>query len=363
VRAFGKVRPPALVALAWVAALAALGLASGEARAEVQPLRVDYEAHEGCAAGDVFLGEVLARTSRARAAADGEPALEVRVRITRHEPKSVGRLVLWKSSGARAREVESDDCGDVVSALALITALALDPDAASQPRPAASASPAAPPPEPAAPPSSPPAPDAWAMPVAPIPAPRPAQPPRLRPPPAPPAALPRVWVVGAHASAAFAVTPRPLLGGGLFAERLWGGVRGVSARLGLELATTGSFDAGPGGVTFLRGAARLEGCPFFRPRQWLALGACLGAEVGFLRGEGLRRGALASVEAATVPWAGLGLLPRAAIGVGERAVVGVGVGPTFPLVRRAFVFERPDYTIHAVPDVTWTARLEAGVRF
>lgn len=154
-----------------------------------------------------------------------------------------------------------------------------------------------------------------------------------------------------------------MFGGGLSAERIWGGTAGVSARLSVEMASTGSFDIGPGGAAFLRGVGRVEGCPFLRPARWLAAGACLGAEVGFLRGEGLPRGTIAAVEEATVPWAGLGLAPRVAADLGERAVLGLEGGPTFSLVRRSFVFERPDFTIHEVPAVTWSVRVGVGVRF
>jgi hypothetical protein len=347
------------------AVIAAVVLASGEAGAETRPLRVEYEAHEGCPVGDAFLDEVLARTSRARAAAPGEPALEVWVRIDRRDRRSTGRLVLWKSGSARAREVEDGDCRDVVSALALITALALDPNAGARPRSVPHAAPAPPPsgpqtPAPRPPPSAPPAPGLSTVPLVPIPTPWPRHRP-VEPGPAPPPR--RSWVVGAHVSAAFEVTPRPLLGGGLSAERIWGGTAGASARLSLELASTGSFDIGPGGVLFLRGVGRVEGCPFLRPTRWLAVTACLGAEVGFLRGEGLRRGTIATVEEATVPWAGLGLLPRVAADLGDRGVLGLEGGPTFPLVRRSFVFERPDFTIHDLPAVTWSARLGVGVRF
>jgi len=361
--------------LAAGAAFAAVALAPWEARAQARPLRIDYEAHEGFPGGAAFLEQVLARTNRARAAVLDEPALDVWVRITRGPPRgdgtagSAGRLVLWKSSGARAREVDSDECRDVVTALALITALAIDPNAASPRQSVASDPPAPSGIVPGLAPSIPvpPVPTSPRIPTSLRPTP-PLQATFLPPPPPRPERTSRSgrWVLGGHASVAFAVTPRPLIGGGLFVERAWAygsGPWGGSVRLVLELATTGSFDIGPGGVNFLRGGGRFDGCPFARPARWLALGVCLGADAGFLRGEGLRRGSIATAEAATVPWVALGVLPRVAVEAGRFALFAVEGGPTFPLVRRSFVFERPDYTIHEVPAVTGELRVGAGIRF
>lgn len=50
-------------------------LTGADARAEVQPLRITYEAHEGCPSAKAFLRELTQRTSRARAAAPDEAAL------------------------------------------------------------------------------------------------------------------------------------------------------------------------------------------------------------------------------------------------------------------------------------------------
>ena len=54
---------------------------------------------------------------------------------------------------------------------------------------------------------------------------------------------------------------------------------------------------------------------------------------------------------------------RVALDVGSSAVVALEGGPAFPLVRRSFVFEQPDFTIHEVPAVTGELRLDAGIRF
>ncbi|WP_433934306.1 hypothetical protein AB3662_07295 [Sorangium cellulosum] len=386
--------PRRLVAVAVLAG----ALAGADARAEVQPLRITYEAHEGCPSAEAFLRELTQRTSRARAATPDEAALEVHVRITRSAGATRGRISLGAGEGARVREVGSATCAEVVAALALITALRVDPTASADPQPPAAAPRSTEDPAPggAAPrggaadptgaaeaaageaPGSPSPPRAAAPPPAATLA-SPAEVARAAPAPArPPSPADRVflgsprqplpeerrWALGLHASAAYGVTPLALLGGGPFIELRAGAGLGVSLRGAVELAATGVVDAGPGGARFTRGIARLDACAdLFRPARWLALAPCVGAEGGFLRGAGLVGGTIAEAEQATVPWASLGLLARATASLGARVRVDVQGGPQFPLVRRSFVFESPAHLIHEVPAVTWTLRAGAGLSF
>jgi hypothetical protein len=107
-------------------AMAAAALWAAEARGEPPPIRVDYLAHEGCPAADVFLDEIHWRTLLARVAEPGEEALLVQARVTRRGVVSSGRLSLGEG---KARTIEGPSCDEVVSALALITALAIAPAA------------------------------------------------------------------------------------------------------------------------------------------------------------------------------------------------------------------------------------------
>lgn len=350
-----------------MAALAVGALISAEARAQTQPIRIDYQTHEGCPDAAAFLDEITRRTSLPRVAAPGEQALEVEVRIAQRDTGSVGRIVLRTSGSARARSVDGGTCGEVVSALALITALAVDPRAAP------SLSPGAPAPTPPAPDAPAPAPLNAPPQPAPLGAPSgatpflsPTAPPFRSWPTAPtaPPPTPAIWALGARAAASFAVAPRPLFGGGLFVERRSEAGIEPAIRLSFELSATGSFDVGPGGVSFVRGIGRIDGCVFaWRPARRVRLVPCAGAEGGFLLGEGIRRGQIVKVNQAVVPWLGIGILPRLAIDVGVAGFLEAQGGPVFPLVRRTFHFANPEVRIHEVPPVTATATLGLGFHF
>ena len=125
------------------APLAEIEPSPAAAKSEIEPIRVHYAAHAGCPDGESFVAQLLARTPRARPAADDELARTFVVRISAQGTGSRGVLTLsGAESDEAAREVSARRCGDVVSALALIAALIVDPDA--------STSPLAPPPAPAA---------------------------------------------------------------------------------------------------------------------------------------------------------------------------------------------------------------------
>src|ERR1700753_813809 len=102
--------------------------------AEPVPIRVDYTAPEGCPTAQDFLGEVAARTSLARLAAPEERATALTLTIREVEGGNKGTLRFAPPEGAASsRDVSAADCGQVVSALALMTALAIDPDASTEP--------------------------------------------------------------------------------------------------------------------------------------------------------------------------------------------------------------------------------------
>jgi hypothetical protein len=355
-----------------------VALIARDGRAAVQPVRVDYEAHEGCPSVAVFLEELTSRTRLARAARPASPdedALDVRVRITRKGDGSNGKITLSKEGDARAREVDGATCHEVVAALALITALKIDPEASLAPRPRGSEAPSpilndVPESAPEAPRVSPP-PAVAPAPPTPLASRPPVTPPPRRPAssasiaePSPPSPATLRTTLGVHVSAAFLVAPRGLLGGGPFVELQTDLGLGASFRFAAEVTTTGALDFGLGVARFTRGVVRLDACPaLISAARWLTLAPCLGADGGFLRGEGLPGGLITEVKQATVPWASLGLLGSATFGLGSLLRIDVRGGPQFPLVRRSFIFERPEVVIYDVSPVTFTLHLGAGLSF
>jgi hypothetical protein len=356
--------PSGLRGVATAVAATAL-VATAAAHADSPPLRIDYQAHAACPDAAALVDEITRRTPLARFATASEAALEVRARITiTRRGESRGHLAIGAGAGRVVRDIASASCEEIVSAFALITALAIDPNASTAPRP---------PPLPPSPPEPPP-------PAAPLPPqaslaralhPGAALPPGdlLAPPlPVVPALEPAraargLWIVGARASASFDVAPRPLLGGGIVVERAFDAGAHASLSLGVELAQTGDFTVGPAGASFWQATVRVEGCAFGqRPRPHLLFVPCVRAEGGALGGAGIPGGALTTVQKALVPWLGVGFAPRVAADIG-RVVVELSGGPTFPLVRRIFRFDSPDYLIHEVPPVVWSIGFGAGVRF
>lgn len=343
-------------------AAAAITLAATRAaHAESPPLRLDYRAHVGCPDAVVLIDEIASRTPRARFATPSESALTVEARITRRGGESRGHLVIGAGRDRVVRDIASASCDEIVSAFALITALAIDPNASTTPLAPAPPAPPTPPPPPApVPPLRPPragptlpTADVFALPLPVWPAPLPE---RAVPPPG-------FWILGARGGAALAVAPRPLVGGGLFVERAFDAEARASLTLAAELAATGDFTVGPAGAAFWQAALRVDGCAF--GRRFLArfgLVPCARAEGGAVGGAGIPGGALTQVQKAVVPWFGIGFAPRISVDL-ARVIVELQGGPTFPLVRRSFRFDSPDYVIHDVPPVVWSVGLGAGVRF
>ncbi len=125
-------------------ALAAAGALGGAGRAlaqqpELSGVRLDYQADARCPSrllsSDVFIAEVHGRSPRIRISADASRSLVVRIaRVpsVRGASKLAGRIELHEPDGTTTeRSVAGASCEEVVSALGLVAALALDPTASS----------------------------------------------------------------------------------------------------------------------------------------------------------------------------------------------------------------------------------------
>ena len=139
--------------------LLALGWAATAAPAPI-PLRIEFEAPSGCSSAESFYAGVRARTDRVRRAEATETGVHLRVRLTRRTTDVHGELRGFDERGeTETRSVNGESCEEVVEALSLTAALALDPNArfapsAAPPTPEDTASPESGPPPSAQPPET-----------------------------------------------------------------------------------------------------------------------------------------------------------------------------------------------------------------
>src|SRR6185312_10683248 len=113
--------------IGWTAA-ALVGIAAWakDSRAG-EPVRVAYHEERGCPNQAQFLAILRGRTANFRPAAGGEAARRFDVSVTSSAGASRGVVRITGIDGAESvREVTGPTCAGVVSALALIVALAVD---------------------------------------------------------------------------------------------------------------------------------------------------------------------------------------------------------------------------------------------
>ncbi|HEY3594464.1 MAG TPA: hypothetical protein VGL13_11340 [Polyangiaceae bacterium] len=102
-----------------------LGVATSPAQATV--IRINYDAAAGCPGADSFFRGIHSRVESVRLAAPGEDALRVTVKLAPGEPGNIaGELRIAGPQGATVRTMEGGTCDQVVDALSLTAALALD---------------------------------------------------------------------------------------------------------------------------------------------------------------------------------------------------------------------------------------------
>jgi hypothetical protein len=123
------------------------------------PFRVESLPGATCPSGDPFATQLLRRTDRIREAVGDERALVFRLEVTHAKSRTSGRLTVRELDGSELeRDVAGADCEEVVSAMVLIAAILVDPNASLEPLPSPEPpkpAPTAPPRAPAAPPSVP----------------------------------------------------------------------------------------------------------------------------------------------------------------------------------------------------------------
>ncbi|HXK18802.1 MAG TPA: hypothetical protein VNG33_13420 [Polyangiaceae bacterium] len=319
-----------------------------------EQVQLQYVSGQGCPSRSAFVDEVAARIRRPIEWVETKPAFLISVTLEQTDARATGRLeVVHSGSEPTRREFTASQCSEVSSALALVTALTLDPNARTEPLPPPSA-PAAEAPPPAPAPAAPP--------VAPSP---PAPPPARRAeisPPAPTSAReksgyvawlgPASGVAGGYASA-----PLVTFGLSLGARVASMGPLAPSLQLTPLYGKTGATGPSAAGGTFAWAMARLEACPSQFPlAASLALVPCAAGEVGRLSA----RGSGAQIEPVSQDrwWVAGGVTLSLHLALG-RWFARLGGQALLPATRDEFVFFNPDRSVHQATFV-YGATLSVG---
>jgi hypothetical protein len=328
----------------------------GATTAETEPVVLTFDAPPGCPSAAQFLQELALRTERARLAAPGEVARRFVASVGVTAAGSSGRLEIQGTDGAVARrEVTGHDCVEVTSALTLVAALAIDPQASLMPRAELLAGTTV------APEASP------VFPMQAVPAPDVAAPPWQRPedPTAPRAATP-VWSLGAALGSLVGAMPSVALGGGAFVGFAPDADDPLvpSFRVGALAEFASPSFAGGIGADVSWWVSRLEACPL-RPRlaSTFAVELCAAVDAGVFHSIG--RG-LDHTEGATRGWLAPGAEARLVWAPAVGPFVEIGGGAVVPVRRYPLYYQAPgapETGVWEMPRVAGTLALRAGWGF
>jgi hypothetical protein len=337
------------------------------ARAEPERVNIQFESPKGCSDGGAFLRALRRRTSRFLLATGSETARRFVVTLSQTNSSVLGRLEIQGPGSTQSlRNVAGRTCDEVVAAIALVTALAIDPGGLPE---AAAISPPSPPastPSPSAAPQrradearkanqpAPAAPPAPATPPALPPPPAPAAP-ALPPPPDQPSAESWRWAAGIAGEASLGMAPTTGWGGLGFVETAAPGGSGAVLRMGVSVSQSDTTLASGAGARFQWAAALLEGCPIRLgvADARIALFPCLAFHLGVLRGQGRH---LDQPDKTTSLWADLGPVARVRVAISTHLSFDLQGMLVFPLRRLTFEVQdggpsKGATTVFAVPTV------------
>lgn len=335
---------------------------AGVARAQdaPEPLSVVYEAPEDCPTAQAFFREVSARTTRARAAQPNERARVMHVAVSRRGEQYSGRLWIDDARGSgTARTIAGTTCAEVVGALALIGALAVDPQAStSSVAPSSSASSDA-----GGAPST--AVDTVAPVVSSVREAPPAGAPSPPPPPTAAAAAtsPRRgrFAVGVQAEVLFVAGA--VGSGRLFGDLSFGPREALFApaiRLAIARSLEAARSASIGGASLRWTLGSVDACPLrVRLAGSLTVRPCAGATAGVLDASGT---GIAASTRRSRPWASLSAVSRLVWEPLPQLDLELEAGVSAPLVRESFFFT-PSTAVYQPPAAAFLTRMGVGLRF
>jgi hypothetical protein len=318
--------------------------------AEPESVRIDYTAPAGCPDATAFMRSLRERTTRFREARPDEQAREFLVRVRAVASSFSGRLEIHSPDGRTAiRKVDATVCDEVTGALALITALTIDPDARIASAKGASRSQAEP------------APDAADRPV---PTPSGATVATLPAALAPEPSQPWRWSAGLLGHTTFWLSPNLGYGGQLFveAEAPSSSRVGPAARLGIFLNQSDVELPTGTAARFQWALMQVEGCPVRFGGSGLAIHPCLAFHLGVIHGEARR---ISQPRQTVSLWADAGPLLRLRMAATARLLVEAQAGLMFPLHRPTFdILDMGSATTaYSVPRVGGSAGIGVAYRF
>jgi hypothetical protein len=333
-----------------LSAILALG---GVASAEPESVRIDYTAPAGCPDSTAFLRSLRERTTRFQEGAQDEPVRRFLVRVRAVASSFSGGLEIRSADGRTAvRTVDAAFCDEVVSALALITALAIDPNALTGSPTGAMRDQAEPTPGSAAAPERrrSPASAALAVPVPPAAASEPSQPWR--------------WSAGLLGHTTFRVSPSLGYGGDIFvdAEAPASSRLGPAVRMGIFLNRSDVDLPSGAAASFQWVAVEVEGCPLRWGGMRFAIQPCLAFRLGVIHGEGRN---ISRPKETVSLWSDAGPVLRLRVAVTERLLLEAQGGLMLPLHRPTFdiVDMGSSTTAYSVPRLGGSAGIGVAYRF
>jgi hypothetical protein len=316
--------------------------ALAESDADAVVLRLVYRAPPECPGRDEFIQRVSARTNRARFVEQGQ-ALTLNVELESVGGRSTGRMRLEDlEHQSDVRSMTGATCAEVVSALALTTALSIDPDAKT--------SEGAWPDAHEAPPSKP----------------RDAAPREIPPAKASDVEAPQPQEVPVH----WSVDASTTYAGVLAPERLWGAAMGLeaaltalptrpSAHLAIVHARNDLFQD-PGQAVLTWSAAAFDLCPVSMTLGSVLAAPCLSGYAALFHGRG--RDLVHFETTSSFGW-GAGIAARAQWPATGTWAVALDATGTATAVTQRFVIDRDKLVVASTPRVVFDASAGVACRF
>jgi hypothetical protein len=352
-------------------ALVELGVPMRAARAADDATFLEYEAGNACPDKTEFMEQVRARTPRVRFVSDPKGARIFSVSVGVRDGDAFGRISARRGGEKGApREITGKTCAEVVSALALVAALAIDPHAAMA---TAASGPAVASTAPAGSPAATPADGDKAVPSA-----EPARAPASAATPANtfqdlPVTRPssrRAGAIGGGLRGGASTWPasEPVVFANLSAsvvyeaasDAVWSPALRLSAGRGESLTVRPSF----GAARFIRTTVALDLCPFkFALSPRVALRSCAGFEGGSLEAIGIGDASITHTDHTSLGWVALRETIWLQGDLGKGWTLEVEGGLSEPLRRDTFVFATPNVMITHIPAVEPLLAMGVGAHF